>query len=96
MRRCCVSKARHAPECAPLCQAPDSSSSIDNALAAELAGLKPSQLRKRAEALGVDAEDIDEAWDADDRHVALAELILAASPARRTMRWASCARNCEA
>ena len=79
---CCVSKARHAPECAPLCQAPDSSSSaIDNALAAELAGLKPSQLRKRAEALGVDAEDIDEAWDADDRHGALGQLIVAASPA---------------
>ena len=83
MRRCCVSKARHPPECAGVCQAGDDSSASpdDQALAAELGGLKRSQLRKRAGASGVSAEEIDAALDSDDPQGALVRLIVAATPA---------------
>ena len=46
-------------------------------LRAELAGLKPGALRKRANAAGVAAEAIEEAFDAEDTKEALLELILA-------------------
>jgi hypothetical protein len=44
---------------------------------AELAGMKKSALRKRAHALGVDEQTLEDAEDSDDAKAALTELILA-------------------
>ena len=71
-----MSKARAAPERAALCQGIDEDSEEANDdLASELRGLKLSQVRKRAEALGITAADIDSAWDSDDPQPALVELV---------------------
>eukprot|EP01052_Picozoa_sp_SAG31_P052612 SAG31_NODE_13066_length_895_cov_1.095477_1_plen_201_part_10 len=51
------------------------------ALRAELSGLKPSQLKKRAVAEGITAEQMDEADDSDDPREAVLALILAAAAA---------------
>ena len=50
------------------------------ALREELAGMKTGALNKRARELGVDADAMDDAADADDPTAALIELIIAASP----------------
>jgi hypothetical protein len=75
MRRCCVSKARAAPEHASLLggdeSTPRRSSAKDAALAAELRSLKPSQLRRRAVELGVDEDHMAKAEDANDARGAI-------------------------
>ena len=59
MRRCCVSKAR--PDHEALLGSGGGAADSAGGLAAELRGLKLSQIRKRAEALGIAAAEIDEA-----------------------------------
>ena len=69
-RRCyCLSKARDNPTGAPPVLS-----------AAELAVLRPSELRKRAVALGLTDEAIAAAEDADEPKEAMIALIVAAQP----------------
>jgi hypothetical protein len=58
-------------------------------LAAELAGLKPSALRKRALAAGVGEAAVEEAQDSADPQVAMVELILGTGPAPTPARGVS-------
>ena len=58
-------------------QARAAAAAREDALRAELAGLKLSELRRRARSAGASAADMDDADDADDPQAALVGLILA-------------------